>query len=208
VPEPLGIDSKGREVLRHIAGRDQGWPLHADILSPTGAEALGRFATCLKDALGDYECPSDAEWQFGSGKPLPGQCVQHGDLGPWNLLWDNGPDVVGILDWDFAGPQDPTYDLGHLAWFTVPLMDDERAWSRGFPTVPDRWTRIHAFAEGAGLTPSLVLTAGVRAQHTYERIVIERARSGSGQWAAFYEHGFHENAAADRRWTVDHLIRA
>jgi aminoglycoside phosphotransferase (APT) family kinase protein len=104
--------------------------------------------------------------------------VQHGDLGPWNLLWGDDGQVVGVLDWDFAQPGDPWYDTGHLAWFTVPLMDDGRARARGFPERPDRRGRLDAFAAGAGLSRGRLLTAAVAAQAEYERRVISRGRDG------------------------------
>jgi hypothetical protein len=67
---------------------------------------------------------------------------------------------------------------------------------------------MHAFAKGAGLARSAVIAAGVQAQRIYEQMVIQRGRSGGRPWSTFYEHGFHRNAAADRRWTLEHLDRA
>jgi Phosphotransferase enzyme family len=200
-PEPLGVDAAGREALCYIRGRDPGWPFIPEILSFDGAECLGELASRLRSALGSYDCPPEARWQFAAGAPGPGEAVQHGDLGPWNLLWGGDGEVAGVLDWDFAQPGDPWYDTGHLAWFTVPLMDEERARARGFPERPDRRRRLDAFAAGAGLTRARVLTAAVAAQAEYERRVISRGRDG-GPWAVFYQQGFHKNAAADRAWTA------
>jgi hypothetical protein len=206
VPEPLGLDDRGREVLRFLPGRDQGFPFHEDVLSIAGAEELGRFAGRLQQALAAYDCPADAEWQFATGPPGPGEAIQHGDLGPWNLLWGAGPNVVGLLDWDFAGPADASYDLGHLAWFTVPLMDDERARARGFPRPPDRLARLAAFAAGCGSTEEAVLEAGLAAQTAYARMVVGRGQSPRpGQWATLYELRFHELALADHRWACEHV---
>lgn len=84
---------------------------------PRGTDAAGR------EVLAFIERP-----------PGPGQAVQHGDLGPWNLLRGGGGQVAGVLDWELAGPVGPLYDTGHLAWFTVPLMDDARARARGHLT--------------------------------------------------------------------------
>jgi hypothetical protein len=201
-PEPLGTDEQGREILRFLPGRDQSWPFHEDILSAEGAQQLGSLARQLARSLASYVSPDDAQWQFGAGRVEPSQRIQHGDLGPWNLLWGRGPEVVGVLDWDFAGPYEPSYDLGYLAWFTVPLMDDERAHARGFPEPPDRRTRLSAFAAGAHTTATQVLAAGLSAQEAYERMVLERGGSGlAEQWAKLYSLGSHKNAARDRRWT-------
>ncbi|MDR0342493.1 MAG: aminoglycoside phosphotransferase family protein, partial [Nocardiopsaceae bacterium] len=141
VPRPLGRDQAGREVLSYLPGRDQGWPFIPEILAPAGAAELGRVAARLRRAFAGYRCPPDARWQFAAGAPGPGEAIQHGDLGPWNLLWGDDGRVSGVLDWDYAQPGDPWFDTGHLAWFTVPLMDDERARARGFPAPPDRAAR-------------------------------------------------------------------
>lgn len=205
-PAPHGIDASGREILSYLEGRDQGWPFHAEILTPAGAEALGRLAARLRAALASCPCPPDARWQFGDGAPAAGEALQHGDLGPWNLLWGDGPDVVGVLDWDFAGPGDPWYDTGHLAWFTVPLMDDARAHARGFPAPPDRRARLHAFATGAGTSDEELVRIVLRTQEEYERRVTVRGSApGGGPWSTFLAMGLHENARADRAWTARHL---
>lgn len=205
-PEPRGLDSAGREILTYVEGRDQGWPFLQEILAVEGAERLGRLASRLRSALAACPCPSDARWQFARGAPGPGTGLQHGDLGPWNLLWGEGPEIVGVLDWDFAGPGDPWYDTGHLAWFTVPLMDDERAYARGFPDPPDRRARLDAFATGAGVSAAELVGIAVRAQEEYERRVRTRGSAPEGgQWRTLLELCFHDNARADRDWTIRHF---
>lgn len=203
-PEPRGIDATGREILTFIEGRDSGWPLLPEILHVEGAERLGSLASRLRSVLASYDCPPTARWQFARGAPGRGEAMQHGDLGPWNLLWAEDGQVAGVLDWDFAQPGERCYDTGHLAWFTVPLMDDNRARARGFPEPPDRLRRIDAFAAGAGMTRVQLLAAALAAQAEYERRVVSRRLTGSS-WAHFYRRGFHKNAARDRRWTLGHF---
>lgn len=205
-PEPLGIDAAGREVLAYIDGRDAGWPFIPEILTSDGAMQLGEVAGRLREALGSYLCPPAALWQCAAGAPAPGESMQHGDLGPWNLLWSDDGHVAGILDWDFAQPGDPWFDTGHLAWFTVPLMDDARACARGFPEPPDRLARLAAFADGAGVSAARLVEVALAAQAEYERRVIARRLAG-GSWAVFHERGFHRVAARDRSWTVEYFGR-
>lgn len=199
VPEPRGIDSSGREVLGYIEGRDQGAPFIPEILTDDGAERLGRLARRLRAALSRYPCPADARWQFGEGPPAAGQAVQHGDLGPWNLLWGKDGQIVGVIDWELTGPASALYDTGHLAWFTVPLMDNASATARGFPQPPRRRARLNAFARGTGLAASEVLDAAVQAQQEYAQRITAIAAE---PWTTFRRLGFHENAAADRAWTL------
>jgi hypothetical protein len=205
-PEPLGIDAAGREILSYIRGRDQGWPFIPEILTVGGASKLGELAARLRSYLAAYECPPAARWQFATGAPGPGEAIQHGDLAPWNLLWGDDGQVAGVLDWDFAQPGDPLYDTGHLAWFTVPLMDDRRAGARGFPAPPDRPARLDAFAAGTGLTRARLLEAVLAAQAEYGCRVISRRFDGE-PWALCYQKGFHESAAADRAWTISQFAQ-
>jgi phosphotransferase family enzyme len=198
VPEPLGVDESGREVLRFLPGRDQGWPFHADILTLDGAAELGRLATRLREAMATYSCPAAARWHSRAGVPAAGESMQHGDLGPWNLLWGPSSAVVGVIDWDLAEPGDPFYDTGFLAWFTVPFMDDARAQARGFPSPPDRPARLAAFARGAGLGRAQVLGRGFAAQREFADRVATRDRE---PWPTLRSMGAGEAALSDLDWT-------
>jgi phosphotransferase family enzyme len=202
VPEPLGIDESGREKLRYLPGRDQGWPFLPEILTTEGASQLGRLATRLREAMATYPCPADARWHSRDGAPAPGESMQHGDLGPWNLLWGPTSAVTGVIDWDLAEPGDPFYDTGFLAWFTVPFMDDARAQARGFPAPPDRAARLAAFASGAGLDAARVLQLGFTAQREFARRVVTRDLE---PWPTLHSMASHQAALSDLEWTQTSL---
>jgi hypothetical protein len=202
VPEPLGVDAEGREVLRFLPGRDQGWPFLDEILSDRGAYELGRLATTLRRAMATYVCPPGARWHSWDGAPDRGESMQHGDLGPWNLLWGPSAAVAGVIDWDLAEPGDPWYDTGFLAWFVVPFMDDERAHARGFPRPPDRRARLRAFARGAGLDPAQVLKLGFAAQREFAARVVAR---DAEPWPTLRSLGTREAALSDLEWTRANL---
>ncbi|HEY2674913.1 MAG TPA: aminoglycoside phosphotransferase family protein [Rugosimonospora sp.] len=205
-PQPVGLDSAGREILTYLPGRDQGWPFLPQILTDVGAQSLGRLTRRLRRALAGYACPPDARWQFRTGAPEPGESLQHGDLGPWNLLWGDTTEVVGVLDWDFAEPGDPWYDTGVLAWFCVPFMDDERAHARGFPEPPDRGSRLASFAAGAGVAPTDLIGFVRRAQTQFiERVTSRGSSATAGAWQTFLSMGLHEQALADREWSIRHI---
>ncbi|MDT4992993.1 MAG: hypothetical protein QOH97_2885 [Actinoplanes sp.] len=205
-PEPFGFDGEGREVLSYMPGRDQGWPFLPEICTDLGAERLGRLATRSRLALAGYPCRPDARWQAGPAVPGPQEAVQHGDLGPWNLLWGADGDICAVIDWDMAGVGDPLYDTGHLAWFTAPFMDDVRAHERGFPEPPDRKARLAAFAAGAGLAEDDLIRIVLRTQATFAERVESRAADGTaGTWPALLEMGLPAKARADAEWTHLHL---
>jgi hypothetical protein len=205
VPRPIGRTTQ-TEQLEFLAGRDQGWPFIAEIQSLEGAYECGVLARRLTEALARYPCPPGAVWQSATGAPVPGTQMQHGDLGPWNLLWtESGPTVCGVIDWDQAEPGDPTYDIGFLAWFLVPVMDDERARARGFSSAPDRPARLRAFARGANRDPSALLAEILRAQQEFiDRVATRGAPTDAAPiWIRLHELGFHRSAGADLEFGRD-----
>ena len=62
----------------------------------------------------------DAAFSWGPAEPDAGMLVTHGDLGPWNLLHQNGR-LSGVIDWDSARYGDPLDDVAELALEAVPL---------------------------------------------------------------------------------------
>jgi aminoglycoside phosphotransferase (APT) family kinase protein len=49
--------------------------------------------------------------------------IGHNDVAPYNVCFD-GDDLVGVFDWDLAGPTTPLYELAFIAWNCVPLWRD------------------------------------------------------------------------------------
>jgi aminoglycoside phosphotransferase (APT) family kinase protein len=198
------VDGSGREVLSYLPGRDQGWPFLPEILTDDGAYELGRLATTLRRALATFPCPPDARWHSTTGAPAPGEAMQHGDLGPWNLLWSPPPsaEIAGVIDWDLAEPGDPFYDTGFLAWFTVPFMDDTRAAARGFPSPPDRESRLRSFARAAALAPAHVLQLGLSAQQEF---ATRAATRQTEPWPTLRSSALDKAAVADFAWTRANL---
>jgi phosphotransferase family enzyme len=199
-PKFLGRDEQGREVLTFLEGEDSGWPLRPHFLTDQGAFELGCLVRRLGQALSSYAPADDAVWQFAVGTPAEGQALQHGDLGPWNIVW-SGEKVSGIIDWDFLHPGDPDFDLGYLAWTAVPFMSDERAAIKGFPDVPDRSARAHAFADGAEVAPSRLIKAVLDAQVTQAQRIDSLGVQGAEPWRTFRDRGLGEDAFQDVAWS-------
>jgi len=151
-PRALGIDEQGREIVTYIPGETVG-------SSPQGGPAwewderlLIQFGAWLRryhDAVQDFVPPPDAAWRFG-GQLGAGQIICHNDLGPYNAVWDGR--LVGVIDWDFAGPAVPGWDLTYAAWTVVPLHHPGLlAGSPDAPQVAALPARLRRFLDAYGL---------------------------------------------------------
>ncbi len=90
-------------------------------------------------------------------------CLVHGDLNPKNVLVDRaGPEVTGVVDWEFAHAGHPWTDVGNLL-----RWDRRPAYVEG---VLDAWTRLR------GGDPSEVLE-GARAADLWALVDLA-ARAG------------------------------
>ncbi|MET7930908.1 phosphotransferase [Streptomyces sp. NPDC005349] len=92
--------------------------------SSRGVAELGRWLREYHDAVRTFRPPADVHWQGQEEAWQPGMVIRHGDLGPWNAIWDGGQ-LVGFIDWDFAAPGHAIDDLAQLAWYAVPLRPVE-----------------------------------------------------------------------------------
>lgn len=120
IPEVLGIDDEGREVLSYLPG---------DTLNPSVDQvsdaSLRDAVTWLRrfhDTVQGFE-PASNIWRQGE-QPLDkaaGQIICHNDPGLYNWVVIEG-DFAGMIDWDRAGPGLPIDDLAFLCWSSVPLM--------------------------------------------------------------------------------------
>ena len=147
-PRALGIDEQGREVLSFVegeAGRRRADPvIHGD-------EALAAVARLIRryhDVAAGFTPPPDAAWRFMAGAPREG-IVCHNDLGPVNTIYLDGLPRA-LIDWDFAAPCPPQWDLAYAAWRYVALYTDEDCVRLGLPVRP-RGPRLRLFLDAYGL---------------------------------------------------------
>lgn len=141
-PRVLGIDDRGREVLSYLAGETVGhaqpWPdwTHSD----QALDDVGRWLHEYHRAVADYEPPADAGWREG-GRWRPGLIIGHGDPAPYNAVWTSGG-LVGLIDWDNAGPVSAEEDLAWVAFSWTPLHAPEVVAREGFTALASRRERL------------------------------------------------------------------
>ena len=100
VPRVHGIDDEGREVLDYLPGTIVDFPTQA--LTDGQLHSMARWTKDFHQAVADFEHPGP--WRF-IPSPSP-SLIGHNDLGPYNVCFD-GDELVGVFDWDFAGPSTP-----------------------------------------------------------------------------------------------------
>ena len=188
VPEVLGRDDEGRQVLAWVPGV-QG--LEAPPMTLDELHRLGGIVRALHDASEDFVPPADAVWDVAI-TPDGADLVCHQDLAPWNLIRDG--DTWTFIDWDAAAPGTRLWDLAYVAQSFAPLL------AGGDPAVDG--PRLRAVADGYGLDAAgrAALPAKL-AERTRAMFLLlqDGSRTGAMPWSRLWGegHGVHWGGAAD-----------
>jgi phosphotransferase family enzyme len=204
VPEPLGLDDRGREILSLLDGEAAWRPWPAPLLAEEGVVALARTLRRYHDVVRDFDPGGDACWRAGRRRVEPGEVVCHGDFAPWNTLWRGGT-VVGIVDWDMAEPGPPIDDVAFLALHLVPLRSDERARLVGFASSPPRRERLSLLCETyGGVQPEEMVSAVARFHERDRERTITWGHEEREPWGTFLRRGDLEIVENDAAWLREH----
>jgi hypothetical protein len=127
VPRFHGIDEHGREVLDYMPGRIV--DVDREVLTDPQLSAVGAWARGLHEATNGFADPGP--WRFEG--PADADLIGHNDIAPYNICFA-GDSLVGVFDWDLAGPTTALLELGFIAWNCVPLyrcpeVEDPDSWA-------------------------------------------------------------------------------
>lgn len=174
-PRVLGLDSRGREILTYLPGRvlDVDTELASEALMLDAMRWLRRY----HDSVTGFEHPGP--WR-NSHDPVArsSSVLCHHDFAPYNVAVSTsaaGERVVGVFDWDMAGPGTRLEDLGFAAWNWVPLH-------RPLPAA-EAAHRLRLMAKGYGfeVAPIDILHAVVpRMEDAAKRIAAGQAAGDEG----------------------------
>ena len=202
-PRAFGRDGQGREVLSYIEGETVGdlepWPSWT-----RSDEALAQMGRLLRDyhrAVASFVPPVDARWRFSSEPLRSGQVVCHNDAAPYNVVWREGA-VVGLIDWDVAGPGEPEMDLAFAAWQWVPLHHPAMLPALGWRDPPDVGPRLRLLCDSYELADRIGFAERIpaRARASVERI-LRGAEEGDRDLASLRDRGY----VTQMQGTVEHL---
>ncbi len=150
VPLPVDLQTDGVERLRYIDG-DVPLPPYPEWAQ---SDAVLASVTVL---MGDFHRASAAAmpplstWSDELADPSGGSLVCHNDVCLENVVFRDGS-AVSLLDFDFAAPGRPVYDLAQFARMCVPIDDDRSAGRLGWRQ-PNRPVRLRLVADTYGLGP-------------------------------------------------------
>jgi Phosphotransferase enzyme family len=145
---PIDIGDDGRERLLFIEGEVPLPPYPPWSQSDTALASLATLLLDLHRASRAF-APDGSSWSHEMADPDGGPIVCHNDVCLENVVFRDGV-AVGLLDFDFAAPGRPVYDLAQMARMCVPIDDDLSAARLGWDG-PDRPARLRLVADAYGL---------------------------------------------------------
>lgn len=140
VPEALGMDHHGREVLTFMPGEAAHYPLPQWVWDPSILHDAGTLLRRIHDAsVGIVR--ADLQWQLPTHQPA--EVVCHNDVAPYNMVFRHGQ-LVGLIDFDTASPGPRVWDFAYLAYRLVPLGENGGG---AAPGGNGRWSRLDALTK-------------------------------------------------------------
>jgi hypothetical protein len=187
VPEPLGIDEQGREIISFLPGRVGTYPLADYVLSDSTLDTVARTLRAYHDATLDFAAPPGATWQWPAHEPV--EVICHNDFAPYNMLFEDGR-LTGIIDWDLASPGPRVWDMGYAAYRFVPLTDPANPDVTN-PGVAEQARRLARFCDayGTGIEPQAVAETAVAILRNLVAFIRREAAAGDPAQTAVLERG-------------------
>ncbi|MEO9224208.1 MAG: phosphotransferase [Acidimicrobiales bacterium] len=145
---PIGIDDDGRERLTFIDGEVPVPPFPPWAQLDSALASITALMRQFHDASRHFDS-TGSTWSTEMADPAGGAIVCHNDVCLENVIFRDGI-AVGLIDFDFAAPGRPEYDLAQFARMCVPIDDDHNAGRLGWDAA-DRPTRLRLVADTYGL---------------------------------------------------------
>jgi thiamine kinase-like enzyme len=149
VPEPLGFDDQGREIVSFIEGDVSNYPLSPNASSIkallSAALLLRNFHDTTQSFL-DKIIIENNNWQLPARQPY--EVICHGDYAPYNIVL-NGVVAVGIIDFDTCHPGPRVWDIAYALYRWCPFTNPNN--QDGFGSIEEQIKRARLFCRSYGL---------------------------------------------------------
>ncbi|HLN15307.1 MAG TPA: phosphotransferase [Acidimicrobiales bacterium] len=208
-PRFVGLDDEGREVLSYVDGAVpvpprpplSGWL----IVDERAVGSVGALLRRYHDAVAGFGPPPDAPWQGGPPEPFAGDVVCHNDPVVGNVVFRRGV-AVALLDFDYAGPGDPIWDVAVAAQHWVPLADPIDFVGGGADMVGgrlDRFLRDY----GRSIDRDRLFDAVDAYLERGRRSVEARVAASQPVFVEYWEAGLGDRLLRARAWVAEHRTR-
>ena len=198
---PVGIEDDGRERLVYIEGDVAVPPFPAWAQSDDALASVTRLLGAFHAASATVG-PVAGNWSHEMADPDGGPVICHNDVCLENVVFRDG-EAIGLLDFDFAAPGRPLYDLAAFARMCVPVDDDVNAGRLGWGPV-DRPARLRLVATTYGVDApgcSELLDHLDRSMEGGGAFVLRRAEAGDPNFIRMLDDmGGMERYERRRRW--------
>lgn len=200
-PKPLGVSADGREMLSFLPGDSMLRPWKDIMFKDDGIIQAAKMLRSFHDATQELVFPNDTKWRFITAGKNTNQIIRHGDLGPWNTIWQ-GDRLTGLIDWDFAEPGDAITDLAQLIAYFAPFRSSAAWKEAGFKEAPNYRHRLDIIlkAYDGDYTEKDVILALDKLQ-TLEMTRIKRyGADGIKPWDKWLNDGEVEKTKSEQDW--------
>jgi hypothetical protein len=188
IPEPLGLDERGREVISFLTGATATYPLPAFAWSDATLSAVARTLRAFHDATVGFTAPADGRWQWPAHEPR--QVICHNDFAPYNLLFQD-EQLTGVIDMDLASPGPRVWDMAYTAYRFVPLTAPDNP-DAPFPGTDAQRRRLADFCAAYGdpaITSADVLSSAAAKLRELVAFIEREAASGDPAQQAVLARG-------------------
>lgn len=202
-PRVLGIDERGREILKYVEGEAHSGtlePLPDRVMEERNLIDAARLLRRYHDVVSDFRPPEGAKWRIVA--PTAHEIVTHNDWSPWNALFRDAR-IYMLLDWDLAGPGSRVWGVANGVASWVPLFSGHTRHSFAEMT-----RRLRLFADAYGLDDrersELIPTIRLEFAHV-SRVIHDAADLGDPGMRRLVSWGVPQKMfATDIAWLDEH----